>query len=79
MPFHTKEGLDNTNWTVKFGEGAPSRSCAFRAKSGQNVRFSEPLRSSMWTMYTFQYLVFFVEHIHMSYYEATGTPVLDFC
>ena len=59
MPFHMKEALDNTNWTVLFGEGATSRSYVFRAKSGQNVRFSEPLRSSMWTMYTFQYLYLF--------------------
>ena len=43
MKLHMKEGLDNTNWTVKFGEGATSRKCVFRAKSAQNVWFSEPL------------------------------------
>ena len=43
IKLHTEQGLDNTNWTVKFGEGVTSRSCVFRAKSAQNVRFSEPL------------------------------------
>ena len=32
----------------------------------------------MWNLYTFFQKVFFVGHIHMSYFGATGTPVLDF-
>ena len=43
MPFNMKQDLTHINWTVWFGEGAPSRSCVFRAKSGENVWFLEPL------------------------------------
>ena len=43
MPFHMKQGFTHIKWSVQFGEDAPSGSCVFRAKSAQNVQFSEPL------------------------------------